>query len=97
MRIACPFCGMRDVQEFSYLGDATVQRPDTPAGVPLDDAAHTAWHDYVYLRENAAGLHSEHWYHASGCRQWLVVERNLNTHEITDVTAARSGKLRGAA
>ena len=98
MRIACPFCGARDAQEFSYLGDASLQqRPDTPAGAPLDDAAHAAWHDYVYLRENPAGEHAEFWYHASGCRQWLKVTRHLRTHESSNVEAARPSSLRGAA
>ena len=39
MRIPCPYCGPRGNEEFTYLGDATVRRPDpaTPgrrAGVP---------------------------------------------------------------
>lgn len=98
MRIACPFCGVRDAQEFSYLGDARLEeRPQTPAGAPADQAVLTAWHDYVYLRANEAGDHTELWYHASGCRQWLKVTRNLRTHEIKSVTAARSSNLRGAA
>ena len=28
MRIPCPFCGDRELDEFTYLGDASVQRPD---------------------------------------------------------------------
>ena len=60
MRIPCPYCGERDVREFSYLGDANVVRPKT------DDAA--AFHAYVNLRDNPAGAHREFWYHASGCR-----------------------------
>ena len=27
MRIACPYCGVRDVREFTYLGDATPRAP----------------------------------------------------------------------
>ena len=72
MRIPCPHCGDRDVQEFVYRGDA---RPVRPA----DDAAMS---DYVYLRENPAGLLAEHWYHAQGCRHWIVVTRDTRTHEI---------------
>jgi len=37
---------------------------------------------YVYLRENPAGMIREHWYHAHGCRNWIVVTRNTMTHEI---------------
>ena len=96
MRIGCPFCGERDAQEFSYLGDATVLRPQTPVGAALDEATLALWHDYVYLRENAAGAHREFWYHASGCRRWLVVTRELGTHEITNVEVAKPA-LRGIA
>jgi sarcosine oxidase subunit delta len=80
MRISCPYCGPRGNEEFSYLGDASVRRPD-PAG---PDAAR-AFYEYVYLRDNPSGPHRELWYHGAGCRSWLVVTRNTRTHEITAV------------
>jgi sarcosine oxidase subunit delta len=81
MRIPCPYCGPRDSSEFSYLGDATVARPEPDAnGVVNDDAMY----DYVYLRANPAGPHRELWYHGSGCHGWLVVTRDTLTHEIQD-------------
>ncbi len=86
MRIPCPYCGPRGNDEFSYLGDAKVRRPD-PA---LPDAEQT-FHDYVYLRENPSGVHRELWYHRGGCRAWLVVTRNTRTHEIGDVSFAKEG------
>lgn len=46
MRIVCPFCGERELGEFTYLGDAKPQRP--PA-----DASEDAVYDYVYLRSSA--------------------------------------------
>jgi heterotetrameric sarcosine oxidase delta subunit len=84
MRIPCPFCGHRDVSEFAYLGDANTARPaaDTPG-------ADRAFFKAVYLRDNPSGRHLELWYHASGCRSWLEVERNTRTHEITTATFAR--------
>jgi sarcosine oxidase subunit delta len=81
MRLTCPFCGDRDVQEFTYLGDATVQRPA--------DDAREAFHAYVFLRDNPAGLHREHWHHSHGCRSWLVVTRDTRTHEVTAVEFAK--------
>ena len=77
MRIPCPDCGERDSREFVYLGDAAPQRPEP--GVP--DAGER-YFEYVYIRENIAGVHQELWYHAAGCRRWLVVRRNTLTHEI---------------
>ncbi|PZQ83269.1 MAG: sarcosine oxidase subunit delta [Ancylobacter novellus] len=86
MRIPCPYCGARDAHEFSYLGDATLTRPDPEA--PDADAR---FHDYVYLRDNPAGAHSEWWYHANGCRQWVKVARDTRTHVIGGASLARSG------
>ena len=87
MRIHCPYCGPRGNDEFSYLGDATVRRPD-----PAAPGAAQAFYDYVYLRDNPSGLHQEHWYHGGGCRSWLVVTRNTRTHDISDVRLAAGGK-----
>ncbi len=77
MRIPCPFCGLRDAQEFTYLGDATLTRPD-----PAAPDADRAFADYVYLRANPAGPHREYWRHSSGCHSWLVVARDTRTHEV---------------
>jgi sarcosine oxidase subunit delta len=75
MRLTCPFCGDRGIEEFVHMGDATLQRPG-------QDAPEAAWIDYVYMRTNPAGTHSELWYHASACRQFLRVERDTRTHAI---------------
>lgn len=77
MRIPCPHCGLRDVREFSYLGDATLVRPDPAAPDALERFV-----DYVYLRDNPAGPHEELWYHGSGCQVWLVMTRDTRTHAI---------------
>lgn len=85
MIIPHPLLGPRDASEFVYLGDASlINRPDWRA----DDAAEQ-FHDYLYLRDNPAGLHRELWYHEQGDRAWLVVTRNTLTHEITHVEMAR--------
>jgi len=82
MRIRCPYCGERSNDEFTVLGDADALMA-RPSG---DDAA--AFYDYAYLRTNPAGQHRELWYHAAGCRRWLVVTRDTRTHAIADVTLA---------
>jgi methylglutamate dehydrogenase subunit B len=79
MLIPCPHCGPRIHDEFTYLGDATLERPPAAAG-------ETAFFEYVYLRENPCGRHREWWFHAAGCHAWLVVERDTRTHEILGVT-----------
>jgi sarcosine oxidase subunit delta len=45
-------------------------------------------HDYVYLRDNPAGVIEEFWYHTQGCRQWLRVTAT-RTYEIIGATMAR--------
>ena len=86
MRISCPYCGPRGNDEFTYLGDATAQRPD-----PHQPDAAATFYDYVYLRDNPSGIHRELWYHGGGCHKWLVVTRNTRTHEISDVRFAEAG------
>ncbi|MEH6446038.1 MAG: sarcosine oxidase subunit delta [Oceanospirillaceae bacterium] len=75
-RIPCPHCGERDLEEFYYGGDATVQRPS------MDDGSLERWHDFVYLRDNPRGPHSELWYHSSGCRRWFKLTRDTLNHQI---------------
>jgi heterotetrameric sarcosine oxidase delta subunit len=87
MRIGCPHCGERDLREFSYLGDASVQRPDPQA---LDELGHfTA---YVYFRDNTAGPHRELWYHGA-CQAWLVLTRDTRNHEIFRVESLKPRTL----
>lgn len=79
MRLPCPYCGDRDAQEFSYRGDADPKRPEGEGGV----------FEYVYLRDNPAGVIRELWYHANGCRNWIVVTRDTRTHEVHGAVLAR--------
>jgi heterotetrameric sarcosine oxidase delta subunit len=83
MLITCPYCGPRDLVEFSYQGDANRTQPDPMSNHPQ------AWTDYVFQRSNAAGPHREFWQHAGGCRAHLVVVRDTTTHEIHSVALAR--------
>jgi sarcosine oxidase subunit delta len=88
MRIPCPFCGVRDLTEFTYLGDASLtERPD-----PASPDAAVRFHEYVHLRDNPAGLHDELWYHGGGCRSWLTVTRNTRTHAIEGAKLTRTSK-----
>ncbi len=84
IRIRCPFCGERDHSEFSYGGDGSIDYPALDA--PVDD-----WVEAVYQRENIRGVQTETWQHTSGCRQWLLVERDTMTHEIHSVRMAHEG------
>lgn len=83
MLITCPYCGPRDVAEFTYQGDGNRRRPD-PASTDI-----TAWNDYVYDRVNIAGDQNEIWQHSGGCRSHIAVTRNTLTHIISSVRMVR--------
>jgi sarcosine oxidase subunit delta len=92
MRIKCPCCGERSLDEYLYHGDATVRRPD-----PSSPTALSEFTAYVYERRNPRGAHRELWYHAAGCHSWLVVERNTATHAISSVQLAKDVALADSA
>ena len=84
MLINHPLLGPRDISEFTILGDASlIERPD-----PKIKDTGTAFHEYLYLRDNPAGEHQELWFHEQGDQSWLVVSRNTLTHDITKVELA---------
>jgi heterotetrameric sarcosine oxidase delta subunit len=87
--ISCPHCGARPKEEFTIRGDASVVRP-------APDAGDGAWYAYVYLRDNPKGSHREYWHHTSGCRRWLVVERDTTTHVVQGVSDAALTAIGGA-
>jgi sarcosine oxidase subunit delta len=88
--IHCPHCGTRPKEEFSIKGDASVHRPSP-------DASDKEWADYMFLRNNPVGRHTEYWQHLSGCRRWLIVERDTVTHEVFSVTDAQTEHAGGEA
>lgn len=75
--IHCPHCGPRNGDEFSFRGEL-VRRPSPDAGAK-------SWRAYLYERENVAGWEREQWFHDSGCRRFLQVERDTVTNEIRSV------------
>jgi methylglutamate dehydrogenase subunit B len=91
LRIKCPYCGERSLDEFVYHGDATLMRPDPQSATAMSDFV-----SYAFERTNTAGAHRELWYHAAGCHAWLVVTRNLTTHAISSVESARDVALKRA-
>lgn len=85
MRIPHPDLGLRNIEEFTYLGDACLcERPQASAD-------HGNFCDYLYLRDNPAGPHRELWFHEYGDQSWLIVTRDTCTHEILAVEYADAG------
>lgn len=78
LRIQCPYCGERDEPEFVFGGPLHVTRP----APEVDDAA---WTEYLFVRENTAGVQFERWLHAYGCQRWFNIARNTLNHAIVAV------------
>jgi sarcosine oxidase subunit delta len=78
LRIACPYCGLRDEPEFVFGGPSHLIRP-------AFDATDAEWTDYLFNRDNPKGIHNERWLHAYGCGRWFNVARNTLTHQILAV------------
>ena len=68
-RLACPFCGPRDLREFTF-------HKTLP-----DDHARSEY-QRTYERLANLELSVEHWQHVAGCRAWLLVRRNPSTGQV---------------
>ncbi len=80
LQIHCPYCrATREEEEFSYAGEAHIQRPEEPQNVSDEE-----WGNYLFFRKNPRGIHHEMWYHAIGCRRYFNATRNTVTYEILE-------------
>ncbi len=77
LRITCPNCGWRPYTEFAFGGEVPPPRGDRESE---DEDFERVW-----LKRNVAGRQLEQWFHATGCRRWLTVERDTATNEIRAV------------
>ena len=77
MLIKCPHCGTRPVEEFTFLGDAAATRPTSNDPASMDSGSTTS-----ICATIRAGRIDEYAHHSGGCRAWLVVTRDTQTHEV---------------
>jgi sarcosine oxidase subunit delta len=75
--INCPNCGDRPFTEFWFGGELTTHPP--APGTPTNPAAEVA---RIWYRQNVAGMQTERWYHAAGCRRWLTAHRDTSTNLV---------------
>jgi len=71
-RLACPFCGARELPEFEF--HKTVADPQVGA------------YRAVYERVNRLDVSVEYWQHVHGCRSWLLVRRNPSTGDVSEIS-----------
>jgi len=77
--IICPNCGPRNSDEFTYQGERG-PRPGVSATDPGE------WRRYLYMKSNQTGWVTERWFHGSGCRRYLMIERHMESNEIRSVS-----------
>lgn len=74
LKIPCPHCGARPVEEFIYGEVPKV--PDTISGVEARDL------DRGFMLTNTEGVQTERWFHVYGCRRWLTLSRDTRSDEV---------------
>src|SRR3546814_1682113 len=72
--IDCPYCGERPELEFSYGGQAHIDRPSQPADLSDED-----WNAFLYMLANPKGHHAERWRHIHGCARFFNAIRDTRT------------------
>ena len=74
LRIDCPHCGRRPLEEF--LHGEILRVPESITDPEARDL------DRAFMHDNPAGPVTERWFHAAGCRRWLTLRRDTRTDEI---------------
>lgn len=80
LQLECPYCGLRDENEFSCGGEAHIARPLAENSLSDKDFA-----DYLFYRDNPKGLFLERWHHSAGCRRWFNVARDTRSDNIIEI------------
>ena len=78
LQIPCPWCGVRDEDEYRCGGQSHIARPAL-------DSSDEVWSDYLFNKDNPKGVHYERWLHVFGCGRWFNIARHTVTHEILAV------------
>lgn len=74
LRIPCPHCGRRPIEEFVH-GEV----PAVPDSITDRDDRDL---DRAFMRDNPEGVVTERWFHADGCRRWMTLRRNTRDDEV---------------
>ena len=76
--LVCPRCGRRPLDEFTFGGErrASAAWLSDPDDRDFDD---------VWVFENPAGIATERWFHAAGCRRWLTIRRDTSVDRVVEV------------
>jgi len=70
--LACPYCGPRELEEFTFRKTLPPPSSATP-------------YARIYERVDSLTQSLEHWQHLRGCRAWLLVNRNPSSGAVVSV------------
>lgn len=76
MRIPCPHCGTRTLEEWVY--GEVFEVPANVEGAAQRDI------DRGFMHNNVEGTVHEAWFHLYGCRRWVKVTRDTITDQIIE-------------
>ncbi len=74
LRLPCPNCGLRPIEEFVY-GEVSA----VPDSVVDADERNV---DLAFMTSNPEGWTTDRWFHSFGCRRWLTIRRDTTTDRI---------------
>lgn len=74
IRITCPNCGTRPIEEYIY-GEI----PSVPDTITDADARNV---DRAFMHNNPEGPVIERWFHVYGCRRWLTLHRDTRNDKV---------------
>lgn len=84
LSLTCPNCGLTvEETELAPGGEAHLKR----FGPASSDAE---FEEYLFLRDNAKGVHFERWRHAYGCGKWFLAARDTATLEVFGTYSAQT-------
>ena len=86
--LSCPYCGPRPVDEYAYFGEVTKRPKGSPSLRELTD--------YVYFRDNVAGVQREWWQHRTGCGEWFLAERDTRSNAVLAIHLPEPDRGAGA-
>ena len=76
--IHCPVCDQTLPElEFAYAGEAHIARPADPSAMSDEE-----WRDFLFIRSNPRGLHTERWRHIHGCGRFFNAVRDTVTDKF---------------
>ena len=76
LKVVCPNCGTRPIEEFAY-GEIPVV-PDSITDADEWDV------DRGFMLNNPEGIQREAWFHEYGCRRWTYLYRDTVTDQFIE-------------